>query len=67
VGASYHPEFFRTDNSGKAHEVTQVILVRAPRLPIGDVGEPLNLRRHVREVEKFFSGQGALLAKCQGR
>jgi hypothetical protein len=41
-------------------------LIRASRLPVGDVGEPLDLGRHIREVEKLLGGQRALFAEREG-
>jgi hypothetical protein len=54
VRAGDHTEFLETLDTSETHEVLQVILVRAARLPIGDVGKPLNLGRHVGQIEEFW-------------
>ena len=48
----------------KGHEIFDVVLIRATRLPIVDVRKPLRLRRHVGQTLKFARGQGSASADC---
>ena len=66
VGARDHAEFLRTLDAGKVHEVLEIVLVGAARLPIRDVGKPLNLGRHVSEVEELFGRQRPLFPEREG-
>jgi alkylhydroperoxidase/carboxymuconolactone decarboxylase family protein YurZ len=47
--AGHGAEFRRTENAGEAHEVLHRVFVRAAGVPVADVGEPLDLGRHVGE------------------
>ena len=47
----------RTENAGEAHEVLHCVFVGAAGVPIADVGEPLDLGRHVGEFLEFGGGQ----------
>jgi hypothetical protein len=44
-------------NAGKAHEVANGVFIGAPRVGIADVGEPLDLGRHVGQPVKLGGGQ----------
>ena len=50
-------EFLRPSNAGEAHEVADRVLVDAARVGIAEIGEPLDLGRHVGQPVKFGRGQ----------
>ena len=47
----------RSGNAGEPHEIADRVLVGAPCAAVADIGEPLNLGRHVGEPVKFRGGQ----------
>ena len=53
----HNPKFFRFQNSGKLHEIPNVIFITASGVRIVDIGKPLDFRRHV--------GQALELGACQ--
>ncbi len=66
MGPRHDAKLFGVLDAGKAHEVAQVALIGAPRLPVRDIGKPLDLGRHVRKVEKLLGGQRALFTEREG-
>jgi hypothetical protein len=59
-------KYFRVRDACEAHEVLEVVLVGAPRLGVGDVGKPLDLRWHIGQVEKFLRAECASFRWDQG-
>jgi hypothetical protein len=57
----HHAEHFGVADAHKAHEVLEVVLVRAPGLRVRDIGEPLDLRRDVSQVEELLRSERAVL------
>jgi hypothetical protein len=60
VGPGNGAEFFRVGNAGKAHEILYGVLVGAPGAGISNIGKPLDLRRHRRQMVKLGAGQQAI-------
>ena len=54
--AGHCPEFLRILDAGEAHEVGSCVLIYAPGVVVGDVGEPLDLG-HVGELVELGGGQ----------
>src|SRR5262249_19066456 len=52
-------KYFRVGDARKAHEVHEVVLVRASGLRVRDIREPLDLRWHIGQVQKFLRAQSA--------
>ena len=50
-------KFLRPHDAGEAHEILHRVFVGAPGLRIGQVGEPLDLGRHVGEPVELGGGQ----------
>jgi hypothetical protein len=57
VCAGHGTEFLRLLDAGEAHEVLHGGLVGAAGLLVGQVGEPLDLRRHVGQPVEFARGE----------
>ena len=57
VGARHGAEFFRANDAGKAHEILDSVFVDAPGVGVAEVGEPLDLGRHVGEAVELGGGQ----------
>jgi hypothetical protein len=57
VCAHHCPKFFRPSDAGEAHEVAHRVLVGAPGARIAEIGEPLDLWRHVGQAVKLDGGQ----------
>jgi len=57
VGARHGAEFLRPDDAGEAHEIADRVFVGAPRAGVAEIGEPLDLRRHVGQPVKLGLGQ----------
>ena len=51
------PKFFRARDAGEPHEVAQRALVAAPRVRVAEIGEPLELGRHVGELLEGVGGE----------
>ena len=51
------PERFSFGETGECHELRDINLVGASRFCIGDVGEPFQFGRHVREIAVLFRRQ----------
>jgi hypothetical protein len=47
VGAGHAAEFFRPDDAGESHEIPDGVFVGAAGAGVGEIGEPLDLGRHV--------------------
>jgi hypothetical protein len=58
--ARHRAEFFRPVDAGEAHEVLDRGFVRAPCARIGEVGEPFDFGRNLRQLMKFGGGQEAI-------
>jgi hypothetical protein len=50
-------KFLRPHDAGEAHEIFHRVLVSAPGLRVGQVGEPLDFGRHVGEPVGLVGGQ----------
>ena len=57
VRARHGAKFFRPHDAGEAHEVLHRVFVGAPGLRIAEIGEPLDLGRHVGQPVKLGGGQ----------
>jgi hypothetical protein len=55
--AGHDTEFFRPVDAGEAHEILNRVFVGAPGVGVGDVGEPFDLGRDIREALKLGGGQ----------
>ena len=53
-------EFLRPGDAGEPHEIPDRVLVGAPGAAVADIGEPLDLGRHVGEPVKLGGGQQPL-------
>ena len=51
------PEMLRILHAEERHEPGHIVAVRAPRVRIADIGEPLQLRRHIVELIKARVGE----------
>jgi hypothetical protein len=58
--SGHRAEFFRPDNAGEPHEITDRVLIGAPGAAISDIGEPFDLRRHICQALKLGGGQKPL-------
>ncbi len=56
MGPGHGAEFLRPGNPREPHEIFDRVLVGAPGAAIADVGEPLDLRRDLREAVKLGRG-----------
>ena len=50
-------EFLRPRDAGEPHEIPDCVFVGAPGAGIGEIGEPLDLGRHVGELVELGGGQ----------
>ena len=57
VRARHGPKFLRPRDAGELHEVGNRVLVSAARVPVGEVGEPFGLGRHVGEPVELGGGE----------
>src|SRR3954469_25088690 len=57
VRARDDPEFLRPCDAGEAHEVLYRVLIDTARVRIAEIGEPLDLGRHVGEPVELGGGQ----------
>ena len=57
VRTRHRPEFLRPANAGEAHEVTDCVFVDAAGVGIAEIGEPLDLGRHVGQSMELGGGQ----------
>ncbi len=49
----HHAELFRLPYAGEQHEILHVSLIRAPRIRVFDIREPLHFRRHICQLRKL--------------
>ena len=56
VRARDDPKFLRPHDAGEAHEVLHRVLIGAPRVRIAQIGEPLDLGRHVGQPVELGGG-----------
>src|SRR5438132_14076781 len=59
-------EFVRPDDAGEPHKILDRVFVGAPGAAIGDVGEPLELRRHLCQALKLGGGQKPVAGRNLG-
>jgi len=57
VGARHGAKLLRPDNAGEAHEIPHRVFVGAAGAGVTEIGEPLDLGRHVGELVKLGGGQ----------
>ena len=57
VRARHGAKFLRPRDAGEAHEVRHRVFVGAPRVRVGEIGEPLDLGRHVGQPVELGGGQ----------
>ena len=57
VRARHGAKFLRPRDAGEAHEVLDRVLVGAAGVRVGEIGEPLDLGRHVGQPVKLGGGQ----------
>jgi hypothetical protein len=60
-------EFFWPDDPGEPHEIPDRVLVSAPGAAIADIGEPLDLGRHLCQPMKLAGSQTAVARGDFGR
>jgi hypothetical protein len=60
VRSGHRAEFFRPDDARETHEVVDGVPVRPLGAGVAEIGEPFNLRRHLRQVMEFGGGQEAI-------
>jgi len=53
----YGAEFLRAGNASELHEVVDRVFIRPAGAPVAEIGEPLDLGRHVREAVKLLGSQ----------
>ena len=57
VRARHGAKFLRPHDAGEAHEVLHRVFVGAPGVRVAEIGEPLDLGRHVGQPVKLGGGQ----------
>ena len=57
VGARHRAKFLRPDDAGEAHEIPHRVFVSAAGARVAEIGEPLDLGRHVRQPMKLGGRQ----------
>ncbi len=57
VGARHGAKFLRADDPGEAHEIPYPVFVGAAGARVAEIGEPLDLGRHVSELMKLGGGE----------
>jgi hypothetical protein len=67
MGSGHGAEFLRPGDAGETHEILNGVLVGALRAGVADIGEPLDLGRHLRQPMEFGAGQQAVCRDDFGR
>ena len=65
--AGHGAEFLRPDDAGEPHEIPDRVFVGAPGAAVADIGEPLDLGRHLGQPVKLGGGQQPLGGGDRGR
>ena len=65
--ARHGAKFLRTPDAGEAHEVLHRVFVGAAGVGVAEIGEPLDLGRHVGEVLKLGGGEQPVAGGDLGR
>ena len=67
VGPRHRAKLPRPGDASEAHEVADRVLVDAARVGIAEIGEPLDLGRHIGELMELGGGQQSVAGRDPGR
>jgi hypothetical protein len=67
VRPRHGPEFFRPGDAGETDKIADRVFVDAARVGVAEIGEPLDLGRHVGEAMKLGGGEQPVGRGDRGR
>ena len=67
VGARHGAKFLRPGDAGEAHEIPHRVFVGAAGARVAEIGEPLDLGRHVGQPVELGGGQQPVAGGDPGR